>query len=71
MSHTVTLPPIDVAKLPERTKDFLLAVCQQESITPEEAIHRVLNEAVGHLSPDPKPGLTSTRPAGYTNANAA
>jgi hypothetical protein len=71
MPNTVTLPPIRIPDLPEVTKNYLLAVCQTDGLTPEEAIHRVLNEAAGLTDPDPTPRLTPTRPAGYKNANAA
>lgn len=41
----LTLPPIRLADLPEQTKDFILALCNQEHCTPEEALRKTLDLA--------------------------
>jgi hypothetical protein len=42
-ANTLALPPIPLADLPERTKDFIIALCNQEGLTPEQAIKRTLD----------------------------
>lgn len=44
-TQTLSLPPIALAQLPERTKDFLLALCNQEHCSPEEALKLTLDRA--------------------------
>ena len=51
----LTLPPIALSALPERTKDFLIALCNQENIAPEEALKRTLDLAAARAGFAPKP----------------
>lgn len=53
----MTLPPIALADLPERTKDFILAFCNQHHCTPEEAMKQTLDLAAKRA------GFTSTTEA--------
>lgn len=39
----MTLPPIALVDLPERTKDFLIALGNRDNVTVAEAIKRVLS----------------------------
>lgn len=41
----LTLPPIRLVDLPERTKDYLLALCNQDHCSPEEAMKKTLDNA--------------------------
>lgn len=43
--NKLTLPPISLSDLPERTKDFLIALCNQDNIAPAEAMKRTLDLA--------------------------
>ena len=51
----LSLPPIALEDLPESTKDFLLALCNQEDIAPEEAMRRTLDLAAARAGFAPKP----------------
>ncbi len=51
----MTLPPVDLKDLPERTKDFLIALCNQENITPAEGLKRVLDTAAQRAGFSPMP----------------
>ncbi len=50
----LTLPPIRLADLHERTKDFLLALCNQDHCTPDEALRKVLDLAATRAGFSPK-----------------
>jgi hypothetical protein len=52
MSAQLALPPIALDSLPERTKDFILGICNGSDLTPEEAVRRVLNQAALPVSPE-------------------
>ena len=43
--NKLTLPPISLSELSERTKDFLLALCNQDNIAPAEAMKKTLDLA--------------------------
>lgn len=51
----MTLPPVELSDLPERTKDFLIALCNQENITPAEGLKRVLDTAAQRAGFSPMP----------------
>jgi len=53
MSAQLALPPIALDSLPERTKDFILGICNGSDLTPEEAVRRVLNQAALPYAPEP------------------
>lgn len=55
MTDDFRLPPIDLSELPERTKDYLLAVCNTTpGMTPKEAIKSVLDNAAADYMPRPQ-----------------
>lgn len=39
----MTLPPIPLSALPEQTKDYLIAYCNQHGCSPEQAIKATLD----------------------------
>jgi len=41
-ASTLSLPPVPLSTLPERTKDFILALCNRDHCTPEEAMRNTL-----------------------------
>jgi hypothetical protein len=45
MAVALSLPPIALDSLPERTKDYILGICNGSDLTPEQAVRRVLNQA--------------------------
>jgi hypothetical protein len=53
MSAKAVLPELPLSSLRERTKDFLLAFCQREGCTPDEAIRRVMNACADRQMPPP------------------
>ena len=54
MNDDLRLPPIDLAELPERTKDYILALCNvTPRMTPKEAIKSVLDNAAADYMPRP------------------
>jgi len=61
---SLTLPPIALSALPERTKDFILGVAGASEVPPQEAIKRVLNRAAAPFDPAPAaPVIGSTEDA--------
>lgn len=67
-ANTLTLPPISLSELPERTKDYLLALCNQDNIAPAEAMKKTLDLAAARAGFSPK---TPTEGATVTAALAA
>lgn len=63
----LTLPPISLSELPERTKDYLLALCNQDNIAPAEAMKKTLDLAAMRAGFSPTP----TEGAGEKPAMAA
>lgn len=59
MSAQLALPPIPLAALPERTKDYILGLCNGSGLTPEQAVKRVLDRAAGVCPPPAVPAGTS------------
>lgn len=57
-ANHLTLPPVPLSSLPERTKDFLLALCNQDNSTPTEALLKTLDLAAmrAGFSPTPTEG---------------
>lgn len=41
----MTLPPVALSELPERTKDYLIALCNRDGITPAAALKLTLDAA--------------------------
>lgn len=60
-ANHLTLPPVPLSSLPERTKDFLLALCNQDNSTPTEALLKTLDLAAARAGFSPK---TPTEGAG-------
>lgn len=65
---TMTLPPIALADLPEKTKDFILALCNRDNITPAEAMKQTLDASAARagflpLPQDPQPEGDSRKAA--------
>lgn len=58
-ADAMMLPPIPLAALPERTKDFVLALCNQRGCSPAAAIKSILDSSAasaGFLAlPSPQP----------------
>lgn len=67
----MTLPPIPLAALPERTKDYILGLCNGSGLTPEQAVKRVLDRAAGACPPPAVPAPTSSEAQGEKPAMAA
>gem|GEM_PF-3408633 len=44
-ASTLSLPPIPLSGLPERTKDYILAFCNQQACTPAEAMVTLLDSS--------------------------
>lgn len=63
-ANNLTLPPVSLSELPERTKDYLLALCNQDGIAPAEAMKKILFLAATRagFSPTPTEGV-GTKPA--------
>lgn len=54
----MTLPPVALSDLSERTKDFLLALCNRDNCSPEQAMKKVLDASAaraGFLALPPQP----------------
>lgn len=54
----MTLPPVALSELPERTKDYLIALCNRDGITPAEALKLTLDAAAsraGFMARPPQP----------------
>lgn len=51
----MTLPPLALCDLPEPTKDYLLALCHQQRLTPEQALKRVLDASAASAGFLPMP----------------
>lgn len=45
MNANLHLPPIRLEDLPGRTKDFVLAFCNQHDCTPRDALKAILDSA--------------------------
>jgi hypothetical protein len=67
-ANKLTLPPISLSELPERTKDYLLALCNQDNIAPAEAMKKTLDLAAMRAGFSP---TTPTEGAGAKPAMAA
>jgi hypothetical protein len=44
-NQMLRLPPISLSELPEATKDYVIALCNQHRVTPEEALKMILDNA--------------------------
>ena len=66
----MTLTPIPLAALPERTKDYILGLCNGSGLTPEQAVKRVDDRAAG-VCPPPATAPTSPEAQGEKPAMAA
>lgn len=68
-----TLPPIRLDDLPEKTKDFILAWCNQHNVTPSEAMRQTLELAAERagFKPSALTNGTKTEGAGREAALAA
>jgi hypothetical protein len=53
MNATLTLPPVPLNKLREKTKDYLLGLASANQMTPEQVIERVLDRAADAQLPPP------------------
>lgn len=63
MAVALSLPPIALDSLPEKTKDYILGICNGSDLTPEQAVRRVLNQAA---RPFLLPSATTTTTTGAT-----
>jgi hypothetical protein len=71
-ANHLTLPPIRLDDLPEKTKDFILAFCNQHNVTPREAMKQTLDLAAERAGFKPGPVNTiTTEGAGREAALAA
>lgn len=59
-ANKLSLPPISLSELPERTKDFLLALCNQDNIAPAEAMKKTLDLAAMRAGFSPTTPTEST-----------
>ena len=49
----LAVPPIPLSRLPERTKDYLLALANERRCTPVEAVKQTLDAAAESYMPPP------------------
>lgn len=57
-ASTLALPPISLSELPERTKDYIIALCNQKGCTPAQAMKETLDASAaraGFLALPPQP----------------
>lgn len=69
MTDDLKLPPITLNELPEKTKDYLLALCNASpGMTPRDAIKSVLDNAAADYMPRPSMASTPSKEASQVAA---